>query len=65
MIKLVLGIGETLAGTLLTYDALAAEFTRLSIGRNPTCPACRDESRPPTLIDYDATCTPAGTVDRA
>jgi len=39
-IKLVLGIGETLAGRLLCYDALAAEFRELRLSRDPTCPGC-------------------------
>jgi molybdopterin/thiamine biosynthesis adenylyltransferase/rhodanese-related sulfurtransferase len=39
-IKLVLGIGRTLAGRLLCYDALAAEFRELGLSRDPTCPGC-------------------------
>lgn len=39
-IKLVLGIGETLAGRLLCYDALAARFRELRLPRDPACPGC-------------------------
>jgi molybdopterin/thiamine biosynthesis adenylyltransferase len=39
-IKLVLGVGETLAGRLLCYDALAARFRELRLPRDPACPGC-------------------------
>jgi len=39
-IKLVLGVGRTLAGRLLCYDALAAEFRELRLPRDPACPGC-------------------------
>ena len=58
-VKLILGIGETLEGRLLTYDALKVVFDTLTVQRNPGCPACADESRPPALIDYDDSCAPA------
>ncbi len=64
VIKIVLGLGETLQGRLLTYDALSEEFTRFPISRDPNCPACGDEDAPPRLIDYDAACAPAGSVPR-
>jgi molybdopterin/thiamine biosynthesis adenylyltransferase/rhodanese-related sulfurtransferase len=63
-IKVILGAGKTLEGRLLTYDALTAEFRTLTIRRDPGCPACGDEDRPPILIDYDDTCFPAGSVTR-
>lgn len=39
-IKLILGIGETLMGRLLSYDALSMRFTELSLRRDLKCPAC-------------------------
>jgi molybdopterin/thiamine biosynthesis adenylyltransferase/rhodanese-related sulfurtransferase len=63
-IKLLLGIGESLAGRLLTYDALDQEFMSLRLSRNPSCPACGDESMPPRIVDYDATCVYPGAVAR-
>ncbi len=39
-IKRLLGIGETLAGKLLLYDALEMEFRRVNIHRDPACPLC-------------------------
>ncbi|MCH7583831.1 MAG: molybdopterin-synthase adenylyltransferase MoeB [Acidobacteria bacterium] len=58
-VKVILDLGETLQGRLLTYDALTAEFETLPIRRDPSCPACSDEDRPPTLVDYDDMCVPA------
>ena len=63
-IKLVLGIGDTLTGRLLIYDALDQEFTVLTVARDPECPACADPNRPPVLVDYDDSCRPAGNASR-
>jgi molybdopterin/thiamine biosynthesis adenylyltransferase/rhodanese-related sulfurtransferase len=41
-LKVLLGIGETLAGRLLLFDALDATFTELRLRRDPACPACSD-----------------------
>ena len=57
-LKLVLGIGEPLIGRLLTYDALAQRFDTMKVSRDPSCPACGDEEKPPTLVDYDEACLP-------
>jgi molybdopterin/thiamine biosynthesis adenylyltransferase/rhodanese-related sulfurtransferase len=40
VIKLVLGIGKTLNGRLLYYDALDMAFRTLKVGRHPNCAAC-------------------------
>ncbi|MEX1133861.1 MAG: molybdopterin-synthase adenylyltransferase MoeB [Acidimicrobiia bacterium] len=63
-IKLVLDLGDTLAGRLLTYDGLSQEFLTLNIRRNSDCPACADEDHPPRLVEYDQFCVPAGVVAR-
>jgi hypothetical protein len=44
VLKILLGIGETLAGRLVLYDALDLTFTELRIRRDPTCPVCSDEA---------------------
>ncbi|HKG57151.1 MAG TPA: molybdopterin-synthase adenylyltransferase MoeB [Candidatus Limnocylindrales bacterium] len=42
VLKLLLGIGETLAGRLVLFDALDATFTELKLKRDPNCPVCSD-----------------------
>jgi len=64
-LKILLGIGESLTGRLLTYDGMSQEFRTLRVRRDPTCPACSDENHPPELVEYDQFCTPAGVVARA
>jgi hypothetical protein len=44
VLKLLLGIGDTLAGRLLLFDALDASFTELRLRRDPECPACSDKA---------------------
>ena len=39
-IKLILERGTPLVGRLLCYDALAASFRELRLGRDPACPGC-------------------------
>ncbi|MDQ3554904.1 MAG: molybdopterin-synthase adenylyltransferase MoeB [Chloroflexota bacterium] len=39
-IKLLLGIGDSLAGRLLIYDALDGTFQEVQLRRDPECPAC-------------------------
>ena len=39
-LKLILGVGESLSGRLLTFDALSMEFRELRLGRDPACSAC-------------------------
>lgn len=58
-IKLLLGIGDTLTGRLMVYDALEQEFLTVSVGRDPECLACSDPERPPKIVDYDDTCRPS------
>jgi sulfur-carrier protein adenylyltransferase/sulfurtransferase len=57
-IKLLLGLGDSLVGRLLLYDALEQDFSTVRVNRNPDCPACADPAHPPRLIDYDASCLP-------
>jgi adenylyltransferase/sulfurtransferase len=39
-IKLIVGIGETLAGYLLTFDARYMDWRKLKLPKNPACKAC-------------------------
>ncbi len=58
-IKLLLGIGDTLAGRLLLIDTLSMQFRTVNITADPACPACGTRTIT-ELEDYDAFCgTPA------
>ena len=39
-LKIVVGIGESLAGRLLLLDARTMEWTSIKVTRNPACPVC-------------------------
>ncbi len=43
-LKVLLGIGQTLAGRLVLFDALETEFTELKLRRDPNCPVCSTEA---------------------
>jgi molybdopterin/thiamine biosynthesis adenylyltransferase/rhodanese-related sulfurtransferase len=60
-LKLVLGIGTSLAGRLLLVDALDARVREVRIKRDPACPLCGDA---PTRLDVSADPI-ATTVDAA
>lgn len=63
-IKVLLGLGESLVGRLLIYDALDEEFTTVRVDRDPACPACGDPERPPKIVEYDQQCLHVGNVSR-
>ena len=39
-VKLLAGVGETLAGRLLMFEALATRFHEVRLARDPRCPVC-------------------------
>jgi molybdopterin/thiamine biosynthesis adenylyltransferase len=41
-VKLVLGVGETLAGRMLLFDAMSTSFDEIRLWRDPACSACGD-----------------------
>ncbi len=45
VLKELLGIGESLSGTLLMYDALDTRFQRVKLPKDPDCPTCGGGSR--------------------
>lgn len=59
-IKLLLGIGETLAGRLLQFDALAMRFRELRLAPDPDCPVCAPGRPFPGYIDYARFCANDG-----
>ena len=54
-LKILLGIGTTLAGRLLLVDALRMQFRTLKLQRDPDCPACGTRTLR-ELIDYEDFC---------
>jgi molybdopterin/thiamine biosynthesis adenylyltransferase len=60
VVKLILGIGEPLAGRLLLWNALAGSFTEVRVPRNPACPVCGERPTITELADETPGC-PAGS----
>lgn len=54
-LKIVLGIGETLAGRLLCVDGMESRFRELRVRRDPQCPLCAADTFP-GYIDYEQFC---------
>ena len=44
-LKLLLGLGESMAGRLLSFDALDTRFRETRLHRDPGCPGCGSEAR--------------------
>ncbi len=57
-IKLILGAGKPLIGSMLYFDTLSdRDYVRvLKLKRNPDCPVCGDHPTQTKLIDYEAFC---------
>jgi len=39
-LKLIMGIGQSMVGTLFLFDALNMEFHQAKLNRDPKCPVC-------------------------
>ena len=55
-IKLILGLGQPLAGRLLMIDSSAMRFRELKLRKNPDCPVCGTHPTVTELIDYNQFC---------
>jgi sulfur-carrier protein adenylyltransferase/sulfurtransferase len=55
-LKLLLGIGETLIGKLLLYNALDMSFEFVRLKKNPKCRVCGPNADITELIDYEDFC---------
>jgi adenylyltransferase/sulfurtransferase len=55
-IKLILGVGRTLAGRLVVFDALELSFREVGLRANPQCPICSEEPTLKELVDYEDFC---------
>ena len=55
-VKIILGMGQTLAGRFLIYDAMKMRFRELTLRKDPECPVCGTNPTVTALIDYDQFC---------
>ena len=55
-LKLLTGIGSSLVGRLLHYDALEMQFREFKLEKDADCPICGSQPRIHALIDYEGFC---------
>jgi adenylyltransferase/sulfurtransferase len=55
-IKVITGMGKSLIGRFVRYDALNMSFRELKLRKDPTCPVCSAQPTITKLIDYDQFC---------
>ena len=51
ILKELLGIGDSVSGSLIIYDALGATFRKIKVKRDPECPLCGEN---PAITDLSA-----------
>jgi molybdopterin/thiamine biosynthesis adenylyltransferase len=54
-LKYLLGLGDLLTGSLLTYDAIRMEFRKIRLGVNRHCRVCGEDADIRELFDYAQT----------
>jgi len=55
-IKVVTGLGETISGRILTFDALSTEFDQFELQKNEYCPLCGKNPTVKELVEYTIKC---------
>jgi adenylyltransferase/sulfurtransferase len=55
-IKIILGIGTSMVGKLLLYDALDISLQTINVRKNPACKICGPHPQITHLIDYEDFC---------
>ncbi|HEY3311399.1 MAG TPA: molybdopterin-synthase adenylyltransferase MoeB [Anaerolineales bacterium] len=55
-LKLILGIGDSLVGRLLLYNALDMSFDFVNLKKNPKCRVCGPDADIKQLVDYEEFC---------
>jgi sulfur-carrier protein adenylyltransferase/sulfurtransferase len=60
-IKVITGVGDSLVGRLMIYDALEMSYRTVAVRKDPECPICGKNPTITQLIDYEAFC---GTVSQ-
>jgi adenylyltransferase/sulfurtransferase len=56
------GVGESLDGRLVAYDAADMTFEEVTVRRNPACPVCGEDPTVASVgdVEYDDTCAVGG-----
>ena len=55
-LKIILGIGDTLVGKLVLFNALEMELTKVNVRKDENCPICGKKPTIKELIDYELFC---------
>jgi adenylyltransferase/sulfurtransferase len=55
-LKEILGMGKSMAGRFLFFNALHLDFQDVKIPKNPSCPLCGENPTIRDLVDYTLTC---------
>jgi molybdopterin/thiamine biosynthesis adenylyltransferase/rhodanese-related sulfurtransferase len=55
-LKIILGVGETLSGRLMVFDALSTKWRTMKLRKDPHCRVCSKHPDEIELIDYEAFC---------
>jgi len=56
VIKEILGIGKSLSGHLMTFDAMRMEWKKLKLRKDPACPLCSANPTITELTTYEQSC---------
>jgi adenylyltransferase/sulfurtransferase len=56
-VKELLGIGDSLAGRLMVFDALRMDWKKLKLRKDPGCPLCGENPSITDLVTYEQACT--------
>jgi molybdopterin-synthase adenylyltransferase len=61
-LKEILGIGQSMAGRFLLFNALNLSFHEMKIQKNPRCPLCGENPTIKELIEYSQSCSTRDSV---
>jgi adenylyltransferase/sulfurtransferase len=62
VLKEIMGVGESLSGRLLIWDALATRFRTIRLKPDPACPACGPHARLRDLSAHQSVAAPSCAV---
>ena len=63
-LKEILGIGQSMTGRFLLFNALDLSFTEMKIQKNPMCPLCGENPTVMELLQYSQSCSTQDSVPR-